>query len=132
VPKKEQLNLVENKELKDRLMGRKKSLSSKNFPSLGCIIRYDVLKSKSSLKAKSTRQSRFKMEKELNELKILTSMESFPTASVDSEKSLHTSSRSSSSMQQSEVTSYQTIEMGGESAKSIKRNGHKGIIHEEV
>ena len=67
------------------------------------------------------------MEKELNELKILTSMESFPTASVDSEKSLHTSSRSSSSVQQSEVTSNQTIELGEESAKSIKHNGHKGL-----
>ena len=63
VPKKEQVDVAENKELKEKLMGRKKSVSATNFPSLGCIIRYDVLKSKSSLKAKSTRKSRFKMEK---------------------------------------------------------------------
>jgi hypothetical protein len=45
---------------------------------LGYVVRYDTLKSHSSFKANSTRKSRFRLEKELNELKVLTSMEKFP------------------------------------------------------
>jgi hypothetical protein len=35
-------------------------------------------------------------------------------------------------MHHSEVTSNRTIEIGEVSVKSIKKTGHKGIIHEEV
>ncbi len=60
---------------------------------------------------------------------MLTSMESFPTPHADSSKSLHSSSRSSSSVY---TTSHSTIEMAEISNKSIKGKPHKGIIHEEV
>ncbi len=62
VPKKEAIILEEDPVLKIKLLKRKTTeKSTTNYPSLGNIIRYDVLKSKSSLKAKSTRKSRFKM-----------------------------------------------------------------------
>lgn len=51
-------------------MARKKKFSSEWISSEQSIVRYDVLKEATNSKAKSRRSSRFKLEKELEDLRI--------------------------------------------------------------
>jgi hypothetical protein len=52
------------------IQGRKQRTSLEQIGSEGSIIRYDVLKEATNNKARSRRSSRFKLEKELEDLKF--------------------------------------------------------------